>query len=636
MTDLMQHPIRVLIADDEPGVIDAYRSILDANKVDAGKGGSNAMEDLRSKLFGGSKSKPDKAEQSFEVTYADGAEAAVQMVRKALERREPFEVVFLDMRMPPGPDGAWAAGKIRAMDPKLDVVIVTAYSDVDPRELSARIPPADKLFYLQKPFHPHEIRQLAVALGRKSRAEASMHQLAYYDSLTGLPNRELFKSYLTQSIDLAKRYDRRVALLFVDLDNFKHINDTLGHSAGDQLLKIFSRRLEESVRSSDALTRFSTSDLDESLARLGGDEFTILLSEISDNLDAGRVAGRILDKLSEPLRLTDLEVIVTSSIGVAVFPENGQDAETLLKNADTAMYFAKSSGRNCFQYFSKSMNEVAIKRLTMENHLRHAIKREELFLCYQPQINLATLELCGMEALIRWESPELGSVPPVEFIPIAEESGLIISIGEWVLRTACLQAKAWHDEGISLPRIAVNISVLQFVQTGFPELVARVLEETGLAPSALELELTESLLMKDEENAVKTLKALKRLGVQLAIDDFGTGYSSLSRLRHFPIDRIKIDQSFIRTVTTNKDDRAIAAAIISMAYSLNLKVVAEGVETDSQFNFLRSKTCDEVQGYYVSKPLPADLAGVFLRGGDFAFAVSIESQTARIGAWVNE
>lgn len=638
MADPLQHPIRVLVTDDEPSVIEAYRTILDRNEH-GGKDSSLAMEELRSKLFGG-RTATSHPEPSFTATYTTGAESAVQLVREALDREQSFDVVFLDVRMPPGPDGIWAAERIRAMAPGLDIVIVTAYSDIDPREIAKQIPPSDKLFFLQKPFHPHEIHQLAVALGQKSLAETRMHRLAYYDSLTGLANRMMFRSQLIRSIEHAKRYGRRLALLFVDLDNFKHINDTLGHSAGDQLLKVVSQRLQESLRGSDRLSRPATASPeestarplpDETLARLGGDEFTILLPEIGDALDAGRVAERIRDRLAEPLLVTDLEVIVTTSIGVAVFPENGADAETLFKNADTAMYFAKSSGKNCVQYFSKEMNELALHHLTLENLLRHAIKQNQLFLCYQPQVNLTTLELCGMEALVRWQSPELGLVPPMDFIPVAEESGLIIPIGEWVLRTACRQTKAWLDEGIPIPRIAVNISVLQFVQSGFPRQVARILKETGLPASVLELEITESLLMKDEKNAAATLKALKALGVQLAIDDFGTGYSSLSRLRRFPIDRIKIDQSFIRTVTTNQDDKAIASAIISMADSLNLQVLAEGVETSSQFNYLRAKTCDEVQGYYVSMPLPAEQAGVFLKGGKFSSPDTLNNRIAHKG-----
>jgi diguanylate cyclase (GGDEF)-like protein len=618
MAEWTQSPIRVLVADDEPVVVEAYRAVLGGNE-DAwtGKRGCDGMEELRSKLFGDVVHQPDVPPQGFEATYTDSAEAAVRAAKEALDRRRPFDVAFLDMHMPPGPDGAWAACRIRTMAPDLDIVIASARSDVDPSEISASVPPSDKMFTLQKPFQPHEVRQWAVALGRKSQAEARMRRLAYYDSLTGLPNREFFRKHLSRAVELAKRHNRRMALLFIDLDNFKQINDSLGHSVGDELLKIVSKRLVESIRRSDAVSRFPMSDSGESLARLGGDEFTILLSEIGEDHDAGRVASRIRDGLAEPLRIADLEVIVTPSIGVAVFPEDGQDVETLLKNADTAMYFAKSTGKNCSQYFSRSMNEVALRRLTMENLLRRAVKQEELFLCYQPQIDLTTLKLCGAEALLRWKSSELGMVSPVEFIPVAEESGLIISIGEWVLRNACAQAKSWRDDGIPLPRIAVNISVLQFIQTSFPDLIARVLKETGLPPSALELELTESLLMKNEENAIDILKALKDLGVQIAIDDFGTGYSSLSRLKHFPIDRIKIDRSFIRSITTDAGDKAIATAIISMADSMNLRVVAEGVETDSQFNLLRAKSCDEVQGYYVSKPLPAEEAASFMKAGGF-------------------
>jgi diguanylate cyclase (GGDEF)-like protein len=622
MSEPSYNPIRVIIADDEPAVIEAYCGIL-GNTGDTARG--RAMDELRAKLFGGSKPGSDVPGQSFDVTYVDNAGSVVEAVRNALDRQQPFELAFLDMRMPPGPDGVWAASQIRAMDPDLDIIIVTAYSDVDPREVTASIPPSEKLFYLQKPFHPHEIRQLAMALGRKSQAEARMHQLAYYDTLTGLPNREFFKTHLSKAIELAKRHHRRIGVLFIDLDNFKQVNDTLGHSMGDRLLKIVSQRLQESIRSSDALTRFSIRKSDENLARLGGDEFTILLSEINEDQDAGKVASRIQNRLSEPIRLGELEVIVTPSMGAAVFPEDGQDVETLLKNADTAMYFAKKAGRNCFRYYSNSMNEVAVKRLTTENLLRRAIKREELFLWYQPQLDLTTFELCGMEALLRWKSAELGLVQPADFIPIAEETGLIIPIGEWVLRNACIQAKAWQDEGIPLTRVAVNISILQFVQIGFRDLVARILRETELAPAALELELTESMLMKDEENAVNTLDALKELGVQLAIDDFGTGYSSLSRLKHLPIDRIKIDRSFIRTVTTNADDKAIAKAIISMAESMNLKVVAEGVETVSQFDFLKDKCCDEVQGYYVSRPMPAEEAGAFLKAGKLPFSTELNN-----------
>lgn len=604
--------IRVLIADDEPAVLDAYKRIFNG-AGNAAKSPDKSMSDLRAKLFGNAGSKPKQTHMDFIVEYTQGAEEALEAVRTARETRRPFSMAFLDMRMPPGPDGVWAAREIRAIDPNLDIVMATAYSDVDPREISDQVPPVDKIFYVQKPFHPYEVRQLALALGRKSEAEARIRQLAFYDSLTGLPNREFFKIRLLQAIEVAKRQNRSLAVLFMDLDNFKRINDTLGHGVGDQLLRTTAERLTRSIRASDSITRLPLRGVENGIARFGGDEFMILLTDMNKSEEVTTVANRIRENLCVPLKLGEHEVIVSTSIGIATFPDDGEDAETLVKNADMAMYFAKRNGRNSFQFYSKSMNEAALKRMTLENLMRRALHTNEFTLWYQPQIGLATGEVCGMEALLRWNSPELGMVPPMEFIPVAEECGLIIPIGEWVLRTACRQAKAWRDEGHTQLRVAVNISVLQFVHMGFPELVQSILEETGLEPSALELEITESLLMKDGGNAIETLNALKRLGVSLAIDDFGTGYSSLSRLKDFPIDRLKIDRSFIQSISTAKNDKAIASAVIAMADSMNLSVTAEGVETDCQLNYLKEKHCEEIQGYYISRPLPVREADNFLK-----------------------
>jgi EAL domain-containing protein (putative c-di-GMP-specific phosphodiesterase class I) len=345
---------------------------------------------------------------------------------------------------------------------------------------------------------------------------------------------------------------------------------------------------------------------------LGGDEFTILLAEIVSMEEPAIVAQRILEQMAEPMRLANHEVIVTPSIGIAVFPDDGDDDETLLKNADLAMYFAKRSGSNSFQYYQAPMNVTALKRLKMENHLRQAIASGEFALHYQPQMDLETGAISGVEALLRWNNEELGNVSPVEFIPVAEESGLIVAIGTWVLRAACLQARAWRDRGVPLPRIGVNVSVRQFVQRNFPETVAQVLAETGLEPEVLEIEVTESLLLRDADGAAATLGKLKALGIQLAIDDFGTGYSSLSRLKEFPIDRLKIDRSFVRVVDTDLNDQAIASAVIAMAGSMNMRVVAEGVETSDQLDFLRAKHCDEIQGYFLSRPLPPEQAEDFL------------------------
>ncbi len=603
-----QNIIRVLVADDEPKVLEAYRSVLNTDKPAA----SEAVIDLRAKLFGGEKSTPDSS-PVFDLVLTPGAEAAVAAVQDSLEQNNPFALAFLDMRMPPGPDGAWAAAQIRALDSRIDLVIASAYSDIEPGELAKRVPPIEKLFYVQKPFHPHEIRQLAVALGLKQRAEAKISRLAYYDSLTGLPNRELFLTRLEQAVDLAQRRQNNLAIIFLDLDNFKRINDTLGHGVGDELLKTMGHRMLHCLRTSDAATRLPATEPEgQQMARLGGDEFTILLSDLDQPKDAFMVAERIRTQLSEPMQLADHSIVVTPSLGIAVYPQDGDNVEAMLKSADMAMYYAKHKGRNNVQLFNETMSEAALKRMTLEHELRQAIERDELSLHYQPQLDLVTGQVTGLEALLRWHNPALGNIPPLEFIVIAEDSGLIIEIGEWVLRTACTQAKSWHDAGLCMCRIAVNVSVLQFVQTTFPDTVSRVLLETGLPANLLELEITETVLMKDAGNAIDTLTQLKNIGVQLAIDDFGTGYSSLSHLKQFPIDRLKIDRSFINTITSSADDQAIAYAVIAMAETMQLKVTAEGVENAGQLNLLKNEHCDEVQGFHISRPLTAADADAFL------------------------
>jgi diguanylate cyclase (GGDEF)-like protein len=448
------------------------------------------------------------------------------------------------------------------------------------------------------------------------RAEERIRQLAFMDSLTQLPNRELFKDRMSEALKMAKRHNRMAGLLFLDLDHFKRINDTLGHNVGDLLLQATAERLCRSLRESDSIAH-PDSDTEETIARLGGDEFTVLLPEVKRSADLALVAERIQQILSEPLMLAGHEVFITPSIGIAVFPHDGEDPGTLLKNADMAMYLAKRQGRNLYRFYDPTLNEAALRRLTMENQLRRAIEQNDLSLHYQPQLDLPSGRISGVEALLRWQNTMLGPVSPMDFIPLAEETGLIVPIGEWVLRTACQQAQMWRDEGINLERMAVNISVLQFVQPSFPGLVARILEETGLEPQALELEITETLLMKDPEGATETLQALKNLGVQLAIDDFGTGYSSLSRLKQLPLDRLKIDKAFVCEVNTHPDDAAIATAVIAMADSMGLRVIAEGVETEAQLRFLKSRNCDEVQGYYLSRPLPvSEIRQIFRRYQD--------------------
>jgi len=432
-------------------------------------------------------------------------------------------------------------------------------------------------------------------------------RLAYFDTLTGLPNREQSNSRLVSAIVSAKERKRTLAVLYLDLDNFKRVNDTLGHAVGDELLCLVATRLRNALRYSDTV---GTEPLGHArpgdLARLGGDEFMALLPNLRDADDAGIVAERLIGALREPMQLAATSLVVTPSVGIAVFPRDGTDAETLLRNADLAMYFAKRKCPGTFAFYDGPMNASALHGFTIEGRLRGALERNEFSLEYQPQFDVRTGGISGMEALLRWTSDELGSVPPTEFIPVADETGLILGIGEWVLRTACRQAKAWHDEGLSAGRMAVNVSGKQFAQANFPDQVAAIVRETGLDPSTLELEITESVVMADEGWAEKAINQLKTMGVLLAIDDFGTGYSSFSRLRHLAVDRLKIDRSFVTSVNECSNDRAIAAAIIAMARALCIKVTAEGVETFPQLMFLQEHECQDAQGFLLSKALPVD------------------------------
>ncbi len=439
----------------------------------------------------------------------------------------------------------------------------------------------------------------------RQRAAERIRKLAYFDSLTGLPNRESFGEQLTKSIALASRYDRALAVLYLDLDDFKRVNDTLGHNVGDVLLKQVADRVLNAVRASDSVTYMASREEDEPAARLGGDEFAVVLSELRGADDAVTVAQRIVELLSQPFTLGAQEVFTSTSVGISVYPRDGKDAESLLKYADTAMYSAKRGGKNRYEFFDEAMNVAAQRRLLMDNQMRKALENGEFFLLFQPQMDVPTGQIDGAEALLRWQNPELGRIEPVEFIPLAEENGLIIPIGEWVLQNACAQMKHWLDHAVNLSRVAVNISVLQFVQKDFVALVGQILEDSGLAPKYLELEITESLLAKDVEGAIKTLQELKQLGVHISIDDFGTGYSSLNYLKSFPVDRLKIDRSFVKDILSSPDDDAIVSAVIGLAASLRLGVVAEGVETEAQLGVLRSKNCDEIQGYYLSRPIPA-------------------------------
>ena len=456
------------------------------------------------------------------------------------------------------------------------------------------------------PIHDREGRATgAVVVFRDVSAARAMSQemarSAQHDFLTGLPNRMLLNDRISQAIALAPRHTKQVAVLFLDLDGFKHINDSLGHPIGDKLLQSIATRLVHCVRVSDTVSR------------QGGDEFVVLLSEAALGEDAAIVAQRILHSVAEAHFIDQHELHVTASIGVSIFPDDGHDAETLVQNADTAMYHAKENGRQSFQFFKSAMNVRAVERQFIEESLRRALEREEFALHYQPKIDLRTGLITGAEALLRWTHPTRGPVPPVEFIPVAEDCGLIRAIGSWVLGEACEQARVWADAGLPVATMAVNVSAIQLRDETFLDGLFAILEATGLDARALELELTESSLMKNAEAATSILTILRERGVQVSIDDFGTGYSSLSYLRRFPIDALKIDQSFVGQVTCAGDDTSIVTAVISMARSLKLRVVAEGVETAEQLAFLQLQKCDEAQGYYFSRPLPPQQFVEFVR-----------------------
>ncbi len=435
------------------------------------------------------------------------------------------------------------------------------------------------------------------------RYESELEFQASHDALTGLPNRNLLQDRVAQAIAFARRHDKLVAVLYADVDHFKVVNDSLGHAAGDRLLQELARRLAACVRE------------DDTVARQGGDEFVLVLPGLPREEDASMVAHKVAEALGQPFRVDGQEMFVTCSIGVALFPRDGDDAGTLLRNADTALYRAKEVGRNTFQFYAAEMNARALERLTLESSLRHALEREELVLHYQPQVDLHSGAVVGVEALIRWQHPEFGLLSPVKFIGLAEETGLILPIGEWVLRTACAQAKAWADAGFPDLRMSVNLSARQFRQQDLVQQVAAALEDSGLDPRSLELELTESLLIHNVDASIAILSELSAMGVKIAIDDFGTGYSSLSYLKRFPIDRLKVDQSFVRDIAADPEDAAIVTAIITLSRSLRLGVIAEGVETEEQMAFLRSRLCDEMQGFHFSKPLPVAEMNLLLREG---------------------
>lgn len=449
----------------------------------------------------------------------------------------------------------------------------------------------------------HDLEFLRHELYQRGR---ELQTLAYYDALTGLANRILFRQHLTAALDGARRSGGQLAILYLDLDHFKRVNDVLGHEAGDQLLHEFAKRLQDCLRHGDLISIANAKPQMESVARMGGDEFTVLLPDLSEPKDAERVAQRILAALHEPLQAGQEQIFTTTSIGIAVYPFDGRDQAALLKSADTAMYYAKQQGKNRFHFYTSSMNSLGSPRLDIESALHEAIEQQRLVLYYQPQVEIKTGKLVGAEALLRWDHASHGMVPPGVFIPMAEESGLIVTIGEWVLREACAQLRRWRGEGFPPLRMSVNVSARQFRQASFPKVVAGALREFGIEADQIVLEITETALIASESEMMGQLESLRTLGVGLSLDDFGTGFSSLAFLKRFPVQNLKIDRSFVQDIPDQPHSCAIVRAVISLGQSLDVKVVAEGVETVPQRDFLAQNGCPEMQGYLISPPIPAE------------------------------
>ncbi len=605
-----RQPIRVLVVDDEQAVLDAYRQVL--GKAARSSADREAMDELRAKLFVAGAGAPAAVgslpqRNQFEPVFCNGAEAAVAAVREACGAGRPFAVVFLDMRMPPGPDGAWAAGRIREIDPQAEIVICTAYSDVDPLEIGRRVPPEDKLFYLQKPFHPHEVRQMALALGEKRAIEElRLTQVEDFDLLTGLASRARFLAHLKDAVRAARQDGRMLSVLYVDLDNFRRINDVLGHIVGDEMMRNVAQRLQEILRRDAGTASAPRPDVGtDDIARLGGDQFMLLLRNVVSPDDASEVASDLTRPFMAPARASQSPVKLTASVGIAIFPNDSTDEEDLLRHSGIAMYEAKRRGHGQFAFFGRAMSDGARTRFSLERQLESALARNEFSLHYQPQFDLGTGLISGMEALLRWTNAELGVISPDEFIPLAEETGLIQPIGAWVLRTACRQFRDWLDTGLAPGRIAVNVSARQFADSNFCRLVTDVQRECRLAPGHLELEITESLMMKDEAHTSRLLSELRNHGISIAIDDFGMGYSSLGRLSELSVNRLKIDRSFVQNADGLGRHATIVTAIVAMARALGVDVVAEGVENFGQLLQLQDQKCNEAQGFLLSKPLHA-------------------------------
>jgi len=543
----------------------------------------------------------------FEVIEASDGNSAIEKFNQHLP-----DLVMLDVQMP-GLTGFEVCSQIRNHPQGMEapIMMVTGADDFQSISQAYKLGATD---FLPKPIKwpmmAHRVRYMLKSRNMLRDLKSSAKRLryiAYHDVLTGLPNRESFNEYLASFLSLAKRNGTSLAVLLVDLDRFKRINDTLGHEYGDKLLKLVATKLQQCIRQSDVPARLDCIAVNEgNLARFGGDEFIILLNQLSNLNDAAVVAKRIIDELSKPLMLDDFEVVVTPSIGISVFPDDADSPVNLLKFADIAMYKAKDNGRHTYNFYSDSFDMSSMDRLSLEEDMRQALILGQFELYFQPKIDVNNRCIKGLEALIRWHHPKRGMVSPAEFIPLAEESGLIVKIGEWVLESACQHLQNWQSKGYEMVPVSVNVSGIQFKRTALPNFIADLLEKYQISPTLLEIELTESAIMTDVEDNIIRLNEIKSLGISIAIDDFGTGYSSLSYLKRFPIDELKIDRSFIIDVATNQVDAGIVNSILGLCESLGLKVVAEGVEDMQQLGTLKLMGCSIIQGFLFSKPMSSD------------------------------
>jgi diguanylate cyclase len=604
-SELLTH--RLLMIDDNPAIHEDYRKILTGSD-------DTQISAAAAALFGEPQSAVSRP--TFDVDSAMQGRDGVELARRALAEGRPYSVAFVDMRMPPGWDGLETIENLWKVDPEIQVVVCSAYSDYDWMELLARLGRSDKLIVIKKPSEPIEILQSASALSRKwqnaralkrhveglervvtdrtrglEAANRQLRHLASHDSLTGLPNRLLLDDRITQAIAQANRQARDFAVAVLDLDRFKLINDSLGHRAGDELLCEVAVRLKGAIRAVD------------SIARLGGDEFVIVFDGPMARPETLEMGKRLLKVMEPPMRLLGIDVHVSPSIGIAFYPRDGATIDTLLAHADAAMYYAKERGRNNVQCYTESMGTVTQERVKLESELHEALHGGQFELHYQPKVDTATGRINSAEALIRWRHPQRGLLLPAEFIPVADECGLLDAIGEWVLCEACRQGRIWQQRGPRALRVAVNLAPSQFRLVELVGQIRRALDTSGLDPALLEIELTETAVMSDAEESVHILEAISRMGVLVSVDDFGTGYSSMSYLRRFPIDKLKIDRCFVEQMTARPEDASIVGAIISLAHSLRLKVIAEGVETPEQLQLLAELGCDQYQGFYFSPAL---------------------------------